>query len=715
MNTVVEPLDRTYLELSAEPQAWPRSREDGRTRLLLLALNVPGYYSLPVRLLALQTENDAELRARYDVRYFEAFLDNSIEDHLALLEAWQPDLLACSVNIWNRDALLDLCGRYRVSNPNVRVIGGGQEVSNSCYNFLESHVEFDYIVDGEGEIPFREFLNEWEPGELRLRNPAAVSGLHYRNGSEVAFTCPGRTIDDLDEIVSTNLASLAPVGDDKLKMGVLLEGTRACPFRCAFCFEGDKRTKTRFSSTERLTEEAMHLMDLGVKKFHMLDPIICASRPERLEGIARLFDRIQSRDPEAFIFVEAYADLITPEVADCLRVCSVLDLGLQSVNPLTTKSIRRPFKRDRWLNGVELLRERGIPFNVYLISGLPHETFDTFLDGIQFVLHENPTRIFFNELCLLNGTELRMRADEFGYDYDPAPPYFVFGNTWMPRPVLRMAQTLSKIVERNHNYSGPVLFPYLPWVSEAPRTETREVLVDAERALHDGAYFQECENDIRAGGTDVHIDCGLAFDSARFDDLLNLCGRLQFAGAVRMNLRAAPNLLTDIEKLTALMNRLVLHFRILYDASGHEAADLRAAVDALDREYRLMRGTHARPNVEIILMRPPVERLPELIRDCARRVYLISIYDPDQDGETGGLDANTARQLFEDAMQRQAWLRLPRKHMREVLVALGRELDGEHGLEDRADAITEKLAVLGFAGNPVEQRSNVSGAPVAKI
>ena len=61
----------THLELSLKSN--PEIFESNKTRVLLIALNVPGYYSLPVRILSLLADNT------------EAISKNSIHDLLNLM------------------------------------------------------------------------------------------------------------------------------------------------------------------------------------------------------------------------------------------------------------------------------------------------------------------------------------------------------------------------------------------------------------------------------------------------------------------------------------------------------------------------------------------------------------------------------------------------------------------------------------------------------
>ena len=65
--------DRSGLELSAPDYVWqplPYTNPEA-TRILFMGLNVPGYYSHPIRLLSLMVCEDADLNQKFDPRFFE--------------------------------------------------------------------------------------------------------------------------------------------------------------------------------------------------------------------------------------------------------------------------------------------------------------------------------------------------------------------------------------------------------------------------------------------------------------------------------------------------------------------------------------------------------------------------------------------------------------------------------------------------------------------
>ncbi len=169
-----------------------------------------------------------------------------------------------------------------------------------------------------------------------------------------------------------------------------------------------------------------------------------------------VFNRFFKTHRELRLSVEAYAERMKPE--DCAALGQpfvTIDLGLQSLNLKTLKTIRRPFKKDRFIRGVTNLHQTPARTNIYMICGLPFENSETYLQGINEVLQLNPNQIFLNDLVILNGTELRKQIDEnnWGYKYNLNPPYDVAENRWIPKRAMSALNALSKAISNCYNNS----------------------------------------------------------------------------------------------------------------------------------------------------------------------------------------------------------------------------------------------------------------------
>ncbi len=610
-----------HLDLSSENAAWPSERagvpdspdvQYPRRRVLLVALNMPGYYSLAVRLLALVVAQDSTLAAQMDIRYVEA--DNSVDiaRFAERLAGWQPDLIAWTVNIWNRMPVEALLRRLRPILPQTLFLFGGQEVTNSAVDFLGLLPELDYIIEGEGELAFTQFLHAWLHSEgSELADPATVSGLRFRKQGQSELTRPADLVRELDNLPSVILAGLVQP-DQRNLLGVMLEGSRGCPNRCSFCFEGGRKGAVRSASVGRLAQEAAFMAAQGAGYFHILDPILCNSNPARLRELSAVLADLQERNPRTVISVEIYAHQVSEELAACLKSCTIVDVGLQSTHQATARAIHRAWQPQRFKAGLARLRAAEVPFNIYLICGLPEETLATYMQGLVDIMAEQPTRIFCNELCLLNGTELRHRALEYGYHFDQNPPYRAWSNRWMSRSDFLLAQAASKVVEKYYNLSSRAIYTKAPWLpGYAPEYG------GLARISLISPCSRQCQGCIQGQATATGMPLGLAQVLAELEDddveivagngvdreaLVQLIGRLQLHAPARLRLVGPPELFHDADWVQRLVQRGVWHFRSFAEAGQTKGAQL----TALSQTCRLTGFAVIRPFSEVVLLLPHV-------------------------------------------------------------------------------------------------------------
>ncbi|MHB8844968.1 MAG: B12-binding domain-containing radical SAM protein [Nitrospirota bacterium] len=647
--------DYRFLELAVDAGAWPK--HDSRRRSLLVSFNTPGYYSLAVRLLALTAHLSPTVNQAWDTRYTEADIN---EDGKALVDAiiaWKPDLVAFTVNIWNLQRCLDVIPGLKQAMPNSTILFGGQEVTNSVTDFLAEQSDLDYIIDGEGEIPFLQFLASWDEADRKPGSVEAVSGLRFRNDGSTALTRPAELVLDLDTLPSPVLAGLVPVST-KNKLGVMLEGARGCPYQCSFCFEGSRVTKVRMASIERLSAEAHFMAERGSTYFHLMDPILCNSKPERLKGIADLFKDL-NRGRTMQISLETYAQHIHDGIAPFLADFTIIDVGLQSINAATQKEIRRSFSMDRFREGLASLRKVNPNFNLYLICGLPHETLKSFLEGIQFVIGERPMRVFINELCLLNGTELRKRAADYGYDFSPAPPYKVFASAWMSRYEMRLANTLANTVYRRYNYSIRALFPLAPWVRNTSPGMGRNIVLDLSSAPDKSAIEERIRE---AAGNDVELITGQDIVASQ---TVRLIGQLQLMGASRIKVTAPLAAYTDGAAAERLVALGVLQFTAVMTESQAHSMDL---LSNIARTFSMKGYASLKPVTEIVVQQSGEDRaayLDLVDQACRSAAEIVNIPAVVQGSGDGWIKSLAER--FRTQVESGKWMKVPRLVAREAL------------------------------------------------
>ena len=84
-----------HLEIkNNDPSQW--QLDGGKENVLMIALNMPGYYSLPVRILSLLTSQSEQLSSRFNVRFIENSIRKPMNVLLDVISEMAPDIIGFS-------------------------------------------------------------------------------------------------------------------------------------------------------------------------------------------------------------------------------------------------------------------------------------------------------------------------------------------------------------------------------------------------------------------------------------------------------------------------------------------------------------------------------------------------------------------------------------------------------------------------------------------
>ncbi len=163
-----------------------------------------------------------------EVKVMECTINSNIVDFAESILSENPEILSFSCYIWNIEKTLEIC-EYIKSKSNITIILGGPEVSYRAKNVLENYLFIDYILSGEGEETYPQFIDVFtEKGEL-----STIPGLSYRNNGEIV-SIPEK------EYCGTPVSPYTDEYFNNLNGKITyIETSRGCPYRCAFCLSGN--------------------------------------------------------------------------------------------------------------------------------------------------------------------------------------------------------------------------------------------------------------------------------------------------------------------------------------------------------------------------------------------------------------------------------------------------------------------------------------------
>jgi len=400
--------------------------------------------------------NSKFIHSNLALRYLRAYcgkehsidlVEFSINDHIGRIvrEIYlaRPDVVAFSCYIWNIREVLMVADTLKRVMERCVIILGGPEVSFDAGDIMRDNPAVDYIVAGEGEETFRELLHILEDGG----NPARVKGLSYRYGGEIAISPARPLIRDLDLIPFPYQEGFSGL-ENKI---IYYETSRGCPFNCQYCLSSTVRG-VRYFSLERVERELAMFVNAGIPQVKLVDRTFNCN-PARAKHIFKALISLGGRTNFHF---EMAGDLIDDEMLDILRQAPPglfeFEIGVQSTNPDTIHEIQRKMDFDALAGTVIRLREgQNIHLHLDLIAGLPGEDYASFKRSFNDVYFLRPNRLQLGFLKLLKGSGLRLKAEEYGYQYTQYPPYKVLKNSYMGYDEIAKLEMIEDLVEKYYN------------------------------------------------------------------------------------------------------------------------------------------------------------------------------------------------------------------------------------------------------------------------
>ncbi|MFH1476306.1 MAG: radical SAM protein [Verrucomicrobiota bacterium] len=396
--------------------------------------------------------------AGWQWREVEITRNESLSVTLNCVARFHPAVLATSFYLFNRSFLLSFLSRFKKLFPDCRVLGGGPEFLGDNRVFLERHAEVTAVIRGEGEKAFGQWLKLMDRPGQQAKIPGfcgLVKGRYVDNGMAEDVAC----LDDIPSPYPKHIKGFR-------KPFVLLETSRGCSNRCAFCTSG-AGGRVRSFSLARVRSDVQLIRAQGVPEVRLVDRTFNA-RSARCLALLRFF-RDECK-PVRF-HLEIDPARLTPDfIAELAKAGPGrfhLEVGIQSLNQEVIRAIDRQGTVRRALAGLTRLGvHRQLATHVDLIAGLPGGTLiDLFAELRTLVLLE-PDAIQLELLKLLPGTRLAAETDRWQIIAAPEPPYEILRTATMTMADLETARGLSNLVD---------------WFYNVP--ELRALMVDATRRI----------------------------------------------------------------------------------------------------------------------------------------------------------------------------------------------------------------------------------------
>jgi anaerobic magnesium-protoporphyrin IX monomethyl ester cyclase len=314
----------------------------------------PGFR--PIGFGYLKQSIEDHLPGSFDFTYFE----NDIDEDFDIL------MVSCLSPNWS-DAL-SIIRRHRQRNPLIKIIVGGQHISQ-LPKLLPEEANFGILGEGEVSTPLllKLIINNVTDAQAYI----SIPGIAFRRIDGLFISPPKRlTFDDIphpDRLFQ---------GGDKIDPYLLT--SRGCPFNCTFCSSSSLWKTVSMQSAESVAEEFEFISEHfpHIKNLTIWDDLFIANRERltRLHSILadkKLLDRFN-------LSCNVRADLVDNELCELLKCLNIKSCGfgfehgvdrlLNLLKPQGNCTVQTN------INAARTLSSKGIAVGIGIVYGVPSET-----------------------------------------------------------------------------------------------------------------------------------------------------------------------------------------------------------------------------------------------------------------------------------------------------------------------------------------------------
>ena len=342
---------------------------------------------------------------------------------------------------------IDIISR-KVKNrkPNINQVIGGVHATLD-HNVLKKLSAIDFSVQREGELAMLELVEG--------KSPQNIVGVVSRNDSGLCNNGDAAVmpIDYLPFPEREKFYGLT--NEEKLMIDVSYMCTiRGCPYRCNYCASPFhwKRDKTQYRSPESVIAEMKLLKENYWNRYkeydysasanidkksslkivdntivYFVDDVFTVKRKRVKKILKLMIDQNLGMRWKC----EARTDHLDEEICELMAQagCTRVKLGFESGSNRILKEIQKDETKEDMRRGANMLKNAGVPFTAYFMTGFPNETDTDLRETIEFAKEIQADYYSLSVLAPYYGTKIYNDLLERGYELNKKPWEYFFHQT----------------------------------------------------------------------------------------------------------------------------------------------------------------------------------------------------------------------------------------------------------------------------------------------
>lgn len=320
------------------------------------------------------------------------------------------DVVGFTAFITNYKTIIELCDQLH--NEGITTIVGGPHATLFPFDFERASI--DYVISGEGELPFRELLTSI----IQNRSVNKTAGLAYNKNGRFIYNSKASFIADLDKIGPPDvdkydLEKYYPPAHVRGKKVIHTLTSRGCPFKCAFCAASEIMSrKIRYRSVSSVIEELKRYSDMGYDSIMFYDDIFTLNT----KRVYKLCNEVIKQGLKFKWSCFTRTQCTTRDMCAAMKSagCYLITFGCESANNKTLRLLKKGLTVEDNIQGINMAHNAGILTCSSFMVGLPGESAKDILNTITFAKKSNLTFAVFPIFEPFKGTPIYKTCKKTG-------------------------------------------------------------------------------------------------------------------------------------------------------------------------------------------------------------------------------------------------------------------------------------------------------------
>lgn len=318
----------------------------------------------------------------------QAAVEYQNRDVINWVKQGEPDIVGFSILCASFENAKSISKAIKEWNPNLKIVFGNYLATFYARKILESYNWVDICVRGEGELTFRELVENLEFN----RKLDKVDGISFRDNGKIIESKDRQFIEDLDLIPFPDRSLIPDMYKNRIggidvtkRKFTTMVSSRGCPYACNFCgCTAFSKGLWRARTVNNVLNEICELAAQGYQEILFIDDNFTLHKKRIIELCAK----IKNEKLDVVFICDGRVNNSSIELFKTMKKANfeILMFGLESSSQRLLNYYNKKITPQMSKLAIKNARKAGFKFVIgtFMIGGLD-ETYDEAINTLKFI------------------------------------------------------------------------------------------------------------------------------------------------------------------------------------------------------------------------------------------------------------------------------------------------------------------------------------------